>query len=80
MPDDDSANQVAEDHSYEQVFDSVFVQPASTVVFSTVSIAGSAFGTLANYCLPVIALGPPETVPPGRFHPVPTQPVFAHRD
>ncbi len=79
VPDDDSANQVAEDHSYEQVFDSLFVQPASTVVFSTVSIAGSAFGALANYCLPAAALGSPETVPPGRFHPVPTRPVFAHR-
>jgi hypothetical protein len=78
-PEEVSANVAAENYSYEQVIDSLFVQPASTVVFSTVSIAGSAFGTFANYCLPVAALGPPESVPPGRFHPVPTRPVFAER-
>lgn len=78
-PEEESANEAAENYSYEQVIDSLFVQPASTVVFSTVSIAGSAFGTLANYCLPVAALGPPESDPPGRFHPVPTRPVFAER-
>jgi hypothetical protein len=79
VAEEESANEAAKGYSYEQVIDSLFVQPASTVVFSTVSIAGSAFGTLANYCLPVVALGPPDTVPPGRFHPVPTRPVFAQR-
>jgi hypothetical protein len=33
-------------------------------------------GNVANFCLPVVAMAPPEVPPPGRFHPVPTRPVF----
>jgi hypothetical protein len=33
-------------------------------------------GNVANFCLPVTALAPPAVPPPGRFHPVPTRPVF----
>ena len=35
------------------------------------------FGQVANFCVPAAAMGPPEVTPPGRFHPVPTDPVFA---
>ena len=79
---DEYSNDTGEPHFdaatvYEQVVDRMFVQTASTVVMSTVSIAGTAFGTVANYCIPEGAIGPPDTTPPGRFHPVPTRPVFA---
>jgi hypothetical protein len=33
----------------------------------------------ANFCIPAAAIGPPYIPPPGRFHPVPTRPVFAPR-
>jgi hypothetical protein len=36
-------------------------------------------GNVANFCLPVIATAPPAVPPPGRFHPVPTKPVFQRR-
>ena len=78
VPDEASATHDSENGLYKQVVDRLFVQTASTVMFSAVSIAGTAFGTVANYCLPEVALGPPDTNPPGRFHPVPTRPVFAH--
>lgn len=77
---DDVTNAVTASSTYERFVNGVVVEPATTVVMSTFSIAGSAFGTVANYCVPEGALGPPETMPPGRFHPVPTRPVFAHRD
>jgi hypothetical protein len=64
---------------YSQFIDRVVVQTAATVTLSTFSVAGTAFGTIANYCLPEVALGPAEITPPGRFHPVPIRPVFAHR-
>jgi hypothetical protein len=76
---EEAAEHAAEESLYHQVVDRFFVQTASTVVFSTASMAGSAFGTIANYCLPASALGPPDMSPPGRFHPVPTRPVFANR-
>jgi hypothetical protein len=69
----------AEESLYAQAVDRLVVQPASMIVFSTVSLAGTAFGTVANYFVPEAVLGPPDSVPPGRFHPVPTRPVFAHR-
>jgi hypothetical protein len=34
-------------------------------------------GHVANFGLPVTSCAPPEIPPPGRFHPVPTRPVFA---
>jgi hypothetical protein len=34
-------------------------------------------GHIANFWLPPTMLAPPEIPPPGRFHPVPTRPVFA---
>ncbi|HEY7688816.1 MAG TPA: hypothetical protein VH835_08995 [Dongiaceae bacterium] len=37
------------------------------------------FAETANFCVPAASCGPPEYPPPGRFHPVPTQPVFAPR-
>jgi len=39
--------------------------------------AAQMFGHVANFCVPAAAIGPPEIPPPGRFHPVPTNPVFA---
>jgi hypothetical protein len=33
-------------------------------------------GYLLNFCAPDGYVGPPDTVGPGRFHPVPTHPVF----
>jgi hypothetical protein len=38
-----------------------------------------AFAATANFCLRPIAYAPAEIPPPGRFHPVPTQPVFTPR-
>jgi hypothetical protein len=77
----------AEDSVYQRVIDGAIVQPAATVAMSSFSIAGtafsmagSAFGSVANYFLPEVALGPPEIAPPGRFHPVPTRPVFARSE
>lgn len=32
---------------------------------------------IVNFCAPDGFVGPPDMVGPGRFHPVPTQPVFA---
>jgi hypothetical protein len=49
------------------------------VLAATLSVAGTALGTVghvANFCLPPAAIGPPDGLPPGRFHPVPTRPVF----
>lgn len=37
------------------------------------------FAATANLCIRPIAYAPAEIPPPGRFHPVPTQPVFAPR-
>jgi hypothetical protein len=79
VAEEDAADHAIHESLYAQVVDGLIVQTASTVIFSTASIAGTAFGTIANYCLPEAALGPPDMVPPGRFHPVPTRPVFAHR-
>ena len=64
---------------YERSVDRLVVQPATTLIMSAFSVAGTAFGTVANYCMPEVALGPPQLTPPGRFHPVPTRPVFAQR-
>jgi hypothetical protein len=36
----------------------------------------SVCGRVFNCCAPDDAIGPPEIPPPGRFHPVPTHPVF----
>jgi hypothetical protein len=33
----------------------------------------------AHYCIHPIAYAPADLPPPGRFHPVPTQPVFSPR-
>jgi hypothetical protein len=86
---------ITEPSTYEHLVNGVIIEPASTVVMSTFSfagsavgtaamstfgLAGSAIGTVANYFVPAGTIGPPETMPPGRFHPVPTRPVFAHRD
>jgi hypothetical protein len=79
VAEEDAADHAIHESLYAQVVDRLFIETASTVLFSTASIAGTAFGTIANYCLPEAALGPPDMVPPGRFHPVPTRPVFAHR-
>jgi hypothetical protein len=38
-----------------------------------------AFASAANFCIRPIAYAPAEVPPPGRFHPVPTQPVFSPR-
>ena len=32
-----------------------------------------------NFCVPPATIGPPAPPPPGRFHPVPTRPVFSPR-
>jgi hypothetical protein len=32
-----------------------------------------------NFCIPPGVIGPPPPPPPGRFHPVPSRPVFAPR-
>jgi hypothetical protein len=92
---DDAVDAITESSAYERVVNGVFIEPASTAVMSTFSFAGSAvgtvamstfsfagsaIGTVANYFVPAGVIGPPETMPPGRFHPVPTRPVFAHRD
>jgi hypothetical protein len=77
---DDATNAITEPSTYERLVNGAIVEPASTVVMSTFSFAGTAFGTVANYCVPEGTIGPPETMPPGRFHPVPTRPVFARRD
>jgi hypothetical protein len=45
--------------------------------FSLGAPAFQLFGNVANFCIAPIAMGPPEIAPPGRFHPVPTNPVFA---
>jgi hypothetical protein len=37
------------------------------------------FASVANFCIAPIAYAPPQVLPPGRFHHVPTQPVFAPR-
>jgi hypothetical protein len=92
---DDASNAITEPSTYERLVNGVVIEPASTVVMSTFSFAGSAFGTVAmstfsfagstfgtvaHYFVPEGAIGPPETMPPGRFHPVPPRPVFARRD
>ena len=52
-------------------------QYAWTPVLSIGEGAAQVFGNIANFCVPAAAMGPAEIPPPGRFHPVPTQPVFA---
>jgi hypothetical protein len=37
------------------------------------------FACAANCCTPHACPGPPDIPPPGRFHPVPTRPVFSPR-
>jgi hypothetical protein len=37
------------------------------------------FASAANFCIAPIAYAPAEVPPPGRFHPVPTRPVFSPR-
>jgi hypothetical protein len=37
------------------------------------------FASAANFCIRPIAYAPADLPPPGRFHPVPTQPVFSPR-
>jgi len=37
------------------------------------------FASAANFCIQPIAYAPAQIPPPGRFHPVPTQPVFTPR-
>ncbi|MCI0493071.1 MAG: hypothetical protein L0Z07_09055 [Planctomycetes bacterium] len=44
------------------------------------SLPVSAFAGIAHGCIPAATMGPPEIPPPGRFHPVPTRPVFTPRD
>jgi hypothetical protein len=47
---------------------------------ATLSMGSLALGTVgqvANFFLPATAIGPSEVPPPGRFHPVPTHPVFS---
>jgi hypothetical protein len=39
-----------------------------------------AFASTANFCIAPAGAAPPDLPPPGRFHPVPTRPVFAPRD
>lgn len=46
---------------------------------SCVGTAGSAVGHVANFCVPPAGYMPLEGPPPGRFHPVPTRPVFCPR-
>ncbi len=74
-----SPDSITDPSTYNRLVNGFVVDPASTVVMSTFSFAGSAFGTVANYFIPEGAIGPPDTMPPGRFHPVPTRPIFARR-
>jgi hypothetical protein len=55
------------------------VQTAAGTMLSAVGTAGAAVGSVANYFVPISAIAPPDVPPPGRFHPVPTTPVFAPR-
>jgi hypothetical protein len=55
------------------------VLPFYSVLSSATAISAvplAFVGNVANFCLPVTALAPPQVPPPGRFHPVPTKPVF----
>jgi hypothetical protein len=74
-----SAGSITDPSTYERLANGYVIEPASTVVMTTFGFAGAAFGTVANYCIPEGAIGPPDVMPPGRFHPVPTRPVFARR-
>jgi hypothetical protein len=76
---EENDDSVADPSTYERLVNRFVVEPTSTVVMTTFSFAGSAFGTVANYCVPEGAIGPPDSMPPGRFHPVPTRPVFSRR-
>jgi hypothetical protein len=52
---------------------------APDLLAATLSVGGMALGMVghvANFFLPAAAIGPAEVPPPGRFHPVPTRPVF----
>jgi len=80
FPSDSRDDYNVEEPVYQRIVDGAIVQPAMTVVMSSVSVAGTAFGSVANYFLPEVALGPPELAPPGRFHPVPTRPVFSRSE
>lgn len=52
---------------------------AGTALRSVGELPRHCFAETANFYLPAAACGPPEIPPPGRFHPVPTQPVFTPR-
>ena len=54
-----------------------FVQTASATMLSAFAMGGAAVGSVANYFVPAGLIAPSEIPPPGRFHPVPTHPVFA---
>ena len=54
-------------------------QTAAGTMLSAIGTAGAAVGSVANYFVPVSEIAPPDVPPPGRFHPVPTTPVFAPR-
>ena len=56
---------------------SVITDSAWTSAFAVGAPAFQLFGNIANFCVAPLAMGPPEIPPPGRFHPVPTTPVFA---
>jgi hypothetical protein len=43
------------------------------------AVPRDAFAATANFCIRPIAYAPASVPPPGRFHPVPTQPVFMPR-
>ena len=55
------------------------MQMAAGTMLSAVGTAGAAVGSVANFFVPVSVIAPPDVPPPGRFHPVPTTPVFAPR-
>jgi hypothetical protein len=46
---------------------------------AALDVPRQAFAATANFCIRPIAYAPAEVPPPGRFHPVPTQPVFSPR-
>ena len=54
-----------------------FVQTASATMLSALAMGGAAVGSVANYFVPAGLIAPSNVPPPGRFHPVPTHPVFA---
>jgi hypothetical protein len=43
------------------------------------SMPRDVFARTANFCIEPVAYAPADLPPPGRFHPLPTQPVFSPR-